>query len=127
MKKIGMLVGAMWAVLALVGCKKEAALTQAGDINLAGCEVPAGLTSAQAEAVSCTPAQAEPQINAGTSTAASDESVINEALARDAFIFNQSEGFTPVFTDTYEKADRGLRSVHVEAKEVQRRVQARCY
>lgn len=36
-------------------------------------------------------------------------------------------GFTPVFTDTYEKADRGLRSVHVEAKEVQRRVQARCY
>ncbi|MCG8277534.1 hypothetical protein [Stenotrophomonas sp. NLF4-10] len=39
----------------------------------------------------------------------------------------EEDGFTPVFTDTYEKADRGLRSVHVEAKEVQRRVQARCY
>ncbi|MEL6098783.1 hypothetical protein [Stenotrophomonas maltophilia] len=91
MKKVGMLVGAMLAVLALVGCKKEAALTQAGDINLAGCEVPAGLTPVQAEAVSCAPAQAELQITAEPSAAAPVESVINEALAREAFIFNQSE------------------------------------
>ena len=91
MKKVGMLVGAMWAVLALVGCKKESTLTQAGDMNLAGCEVPAGLTPVQAEAVSCAPAQAEPQITAEPSAAAPVESVINEALARDAFIFNQSE------------------------------------
>lgn len=91
MKKVGMLVGAMLAVLALVGCKKEVALTQAGDINLAGCEVPAGLTSAQAEAVSCAPAQAGPQIAAEPSVAASDESVINEALARQAFIFDQAD------------------------------------
>ena len=91
MKKVGMLVGAMWAVLALVGCKKESALTQAGDINLAGCEVPAGLTPAQAEAVSCAPAQAESEITAEPSAAAPVESVINEALAREAFIFNQSE------------------------------------
>lgn len=91
MKKVGMLVGAVWAVLALVGCKKESTLTQAGDINLAGCEVPAGLTPVQAEAVSCAPAQAEPQITAEPSAAAPVESVINEALARDAFIFNQSE------------------------------------
>jgi len=91
MKKVGMLVGAMLAVLALVGCKKEAALTQAGDINLAGCEVPAGLTAAQAEAISCAPALAEPQIAAEPSAAASDESVINDALARQAFIFDQAD------------------------------------
>ena len=30
MKKVGMLLGAAWAVLVLVGCKKEATLTQAG-------------------------------------------------------------------------------------------------
>jgi len=35
-------------------------------------------------------------------------------------------GFTPDFTDTYKKADLGRRSVHVEAKKVQCRVQARC-
>lgn len=93
MKKVGMLVGATLAVLALGGCKKEAALTQAGDINLAGCEVPAGLTAAQAEAVSCAPALAEPQITAEPSVAASDESVINEALARQAFIFDQSDEY----------------------------------
>lgn len=91
MKKVGMLVGAMWAILAIVGCKKEAALTQAGDINLAGCEVSAGLTAAQAEAVSCAPAQAEPQIAAEPSVAASDERVINEALALQAFIFDQAD------------------------------------
>lgn len=91
MKKVGMLVGAMLAVLALGGCKKEEVLTQAGYINLAGCEVPAGLTSAQAEAISCAPAQAEPQIAAEQSAAASDESVINEALARQAFIFDQAD------------------------------------
>jgi len=91
MKKVGMLLGAMLAVLALVGCKKEAALTQAGDINLAGCEVPAGLTAAQAEAISCAPALAEPQIAAEPSVAASDESIINEALARQAFIFDQAD------------------------------------
>ena len=91
MKKVGMLVGVMLAVLALGGCKKEAALTQAGDINLAGCEVPAGLTAAQAEAVSCAPALAEPQIAAEPSVSASDESIINEALARQAFIFDQAD------------------------------------
>ena len=91
MKKVGMLVGAMLAVLALVGCKKEAALTQAGDINLAGCVVPAGLTAAQAEAISCAPALAESPIAAEPSVAASDESVINEALARQAFIFDQAD------------------------------------
>lgn len=91
MKKVGMLVGAMLAVLALVGCKKEEVLTQAGDINLAGCEVPAGLTAAQAEAVSCAPALAEPQIAAEPSVAASDKSIINEALARQAFIFDQAD------------------------------------
>ncbi len=72
MKKVGVLVGAMLAVLGLVGCKKEAVLTQAGDINLAGCKVPAGLTAAQAEAISCAPAQAEPQVAAEPSAAASD-------------------------------------------------------
>lgn len=91
MKKVGMLVGATWAVLAFVGCTKEVALTQAGDINLAGCEVPAGLTAAEAGAVSCAPSQAEPQIAAESSAAASDESVINEALTRQAFIFDQAD------------------------------------
>ncbi len=91
MKKVGMLVAAICAVLALGGCKKEAALTQAGDINLAGCEVPAGLTAAQAEAISCAPVLAESQIAAEPSAAASDESVINGALARQAFIFDQAD------------------------------------
>ena len=38
----------------------------------------------------------------------------------------QFVGFYPILTDTYKKADRGDRSVHVEAKEVQCGVQARC-
>lgn len=40
--------------LAAAGCKQEPALTQAGEINLAGCEVPAGTTREAAEKVECT-------------------------------------------------------------------------
>ncbi|MBS7457896.1 hypothetical protein [Coralloluteibacterium stylophorae] len=45
----------MWLLtgLAIVGCGKEETLTQGGYINLAGCEVPAGLTLEQAEKIEC--------------------------------------------------------------------------
>ncbi len=39
--------------LAMAGCKQKEVLTQAGDINLAGCEVPAGMTREAAEKVEC--------------------------------------------------------------------------
>ena len=40
--------------LIMAGCEKEQALTRAGDINLAGCEVPAGLIQDQAGKIVCT-------------------------------------------------------------------------
>lgn len=43
------------AAVAMAGCKKEEALTQTGDINLAGCEVPAGISWEEAEKVKCQP------------------------------------------------------------------------
>jgi hypothetical protein len=47
-----------WTTVILVGCvfagcTQDSALTQAGDINLAGCEVPAGLTREAAEKIDC--------------------------------------------------------------------------
>lgn len=54
MKQIRMLPVLLLTGLVVAGCKKDDALTQAGDINLAGCEVPAGLTPAEAEKIGCT-------------------------------------------------------------------------
>lgn len=47
-----------WTTVVLVGrvvagCTQDSALTQAGDITLAGCEVPAGLTRDAAEKIEC--------------------------------------------------------------------------
>jgi hypothetical protein len=39
--------------LALAGCKQAPTVTQAGEINLAGCHVPAGITQEEAERVEC--------------------------------------------------------------------------
>lgn len=36
-----------------VGCSNGEVLTEEGDINLAGCKVPAGITQSQAEGVKC--------------------------------------------------------------------------
>jgi len=91
MKTIGMAALAACVVLAVSGCKKEEALTQKGDINLAGCEVPAGLTSAEAEARGCSSDAPAAAHSSALMASASDETVINEALSREAFIYNQSE------------------------------------
>lgn len=78
------------AVMALASCKKEEPLTQAGDINLAGCEVTAGLTAAQAEEVDCAP-EKEAVAPVAQGAAATDDQVIKEALDRQAFIYEQAE------------------------------------
>ena len=49
---------ALCVCLALAACKKEERLTEVGDINLAGCDVPAGLTLTEAEKVTCHPIDA---------------------------------------------------------------------
>ena len=89
-------------LLALAACKKEEPLTQKGDINLAGCEVPAGLTPAQAEAQECAPdivqpaateelaITAEPAVTAEPVAAVTDNAVINEEIARRAFLLGDA-------------------------------------
>jgi hypothetical protein len=76
---------------ALAGCTQEPALTQAGDINLAGCEVPAGLTPEAAEAIDCAPsssaaAPATPAVAALVAAAdvTPDADVIDAAIAAQA-------------------------------------------
>lgn len=90
-------------LLALAACKKEEPLTQKGDINLAGCEVPAGLTPAQAETQKCAPdvvepaateelsITAEPAVTDEPVAAVTDNAVINEELARQAFLFGDAQ------------------------------------
>ncbi|MBN6104418.1 hypothetical protein JR064_19825 [Xanthomonas sp. CFBP 8703] len=53
MKQIHIASTILITALALAGCNKEGAPTSAGEINLAGCAVPAGLSRAEAEKVQC--------------------------------------------------------------------------
>lgn len=97
MKPLVVICAGSLLLLALAACKKEESLTQKGDINLAGCEVPAGLTPAEAEAQECAPnvvepaATAEPAITADPVVAVPDNAVINEELARQAFLFGNAQ------------------------------------
>lgn len=54
MSKIGRASVLMLASCIVTGCEKEQALTREGDVNLAGCESPAGLTQDEAGKVACT-------------------------------------------------------------------------
>lgn len=56
MKQISWLSMLLLTGLVVAGCGKEETLTQDGYINLAGCEVPAGLTLEQAEKIDCSAA-----------------------------------------------------------------------
>lgn len=58
MRKIDRASMLLLAALILAGCEQEQALTREGDVNLAGCEVPAGLTQDEAGKVGC--AQKDP-------------------------------------------------------------------
>ncbi len=86
------------AAFAMAGCKGEQ-LTQAGYINLAGCEVPAGLTPAQAEEVACIrsdPATAAASLPVPKATLAAalitpDTEIINAAIAAHALQDGASE------------------------------------
>lgn len=103
MKPMVMMYAGSLLFLALAACKKEEPLTQKGDINLAGCEVPAGLTPAQAEAQECAPdivqpaateepaITAEPAVAVEPVAAVTDNAVINEELARQAFLFGDAQ------------------------------------
>ncbi len=53
MKKLNAMMLFLVVGLAVAGCKQEPTLTQAGEINLAGCDVPAAITRAEAEKVEC--------------------------------------------------------------------------
>ncbi|HDS1299529.1 TPA: hypothetical protein ACOEOC_003107 [Stenotrophomonas maltophilia] len=53
MKQLNAMGMLLVVTLALAGCKQEPALTQTGEINLAGCEVPAGITQEAAEKIEC--------------------------------------------------------------------------
>ena len=102
MKPMVMMYAGSLLLLALAACKKEEQLTQKGDINLAGCEVPAGLTPAQAEAQECAtdivqPATTEepaitvePAVTAEPVAAVTDNAVINEEIARRAFLLGDA-------------------------------------
>lgn len=53
MRQLNAMVVLLLVGLSMAGCKQKEALTQAGDINLAGCEVRAGMTREAAEKVEC--------------------------------------------------------------------------
>lgn len=77
--------------LIMAGCEKEQALTRAGDISLAGCELPAGLTQDQAGKIVCTQQDtvAAPVTPVATALAITpDSQVIVAAIAAQA----QQEG-----------------------------------
>lgn len=124
MKRVHMLLMILLAGLAMAGCKKQGQLTEAGDVNLAGCEVPAGLTREAAEQVKCAksdtsgvpaaawsmpesvgqpaaPEAAEPELPAAD--AAPDAGVIEAAIAEQAKQDGGSE-----YTDARKSAEGDL-------------------
>ncbi|NIK00372.1 hypothetical protein [Xanthomonas cannabis] len=84
------------ATLAVSGCGKADEVTKAGDINLAGCEIPAGTKRGEAEAIQCDAAkgakaeteEAPPQQAVQITP---DAKVINAAIAQEA---KKAEGAT---------------------------------
>ncbi|SYZ51427.1 hypothetical protein CPBF426_10410 [Xanthomonas arboricola pv. juglandis] len=79
----------MLAALAVTGCGKADEVTKAGELNLAGCEVPAGTKRAEAEAIQCDAAkdvkvkvEKAPPLEAVQITP--DAEVINAAIAQEA-------------------------------------------
>lgn len=91
MKTKGLLAAAAFSVIALSACTKAETLSREGDINLAGCKVPAGLTVEQVQAVSCTPVSATAPVEAPVASEAENEVVINEALAPQAAMNGHDE------------------------------------
>lgn len=91
MKRMATMCTGILLLLAVGACKKEASLTQEGDINLAGCEVPAGLTPKQAEAQQCALNLVEPVLTADPVVAVPDSAVINEALAGQAILLGDAQ------------------------------------
>ncbi|WP_230582037.1 hypothetical protein [Xanthomonas arboricola] len=77
------------AALAVSGCGKADEVTKAGELNLAGCEVPAGTKRVEAEAIHCDAAKG---VKAGAEKAPTqqavqitpDDEVINAAIAQEA-------------------------------------------
>ncbi|MDC8747804.1 hypothetical protein NY751_17340 [Xanthomonas campestris] len=77
------------AMLSVTGCGKADEVTKAGELNLAGCEVPAGTKRVEAEAIQCdaakgvkTEAEKAPPQEAVQFTP--DAEVINAAIAQEA-------------------------------------------
>lgn len=103
---------ALLAGVALTGCNDGMdGLTHAGEINLAGCEVPAGIKRSEAEAITCEkeakPAQIESEKAAALEVAAPavpDAEVIDTALAEEA---KKSEGGTE-YRDARKSAEGDL-------------------
>lgn len=91
MKTKGLLMAAVFSAAALSACTKAESLSREGDINLAGCKVPAGLTTEQVQAVSCAPVPAIPPMGAPVASEAENEAVINEALAPQAAMNGHDE------------------------------------
>ena len=89
MKQFHRLVMLLLAGLVMAGCKQKEGLTQAGDINLAGCEVPAGITREAAEKIGCadsglTAAPEAPADVSGVEMTSAPGAVNASALAADA-------------------------------------------
>lgn len=91
MKIKGLLLAAVCSVVALSACTKAESLSREGDINLAGCKVPGGLTTEQVQAVNCAPVSATPPVEAPVASEAENEAVINEALAPQAAMNGHDE------------------------------------
>lgn len=89
MKQIYQPVMILLAALAVTGCGKADEVTKAGDINLAGCEVPAGTKRVEAEAIQCNAAkdvkaEAEKAPPQEAVQVTPDTEVINAAIALEA-------------------------------------------
>lgn len=89
MKQIYRSTTILLAALAVTGCGKADEVTKAGDINLAGCEVPAGTKRAEAESIQCDAAkglkaEAEKVPPQEAVQITPDAEVINAAIAQEA-------------------------------------------
>ncbi|WP_246333607.1 hypothetical protein [Stenotrophomonas tumulicola] len=85
--------------MTLAGCSKSEEVTRAGEINLAGCEVPAGTKRSEAEAIQCEPDKAQEAAKSGQDepwkqeepSITPDAEVIDAAIAEAA---KQADGAT---------------------------------
>ncbi|KGK59212.1 MULTISPECIES: hypothetical protein [Xanthomonas] len=90
MKQIHRSMLILLAAIAITGCSKADEVTKAGDVNLAGCDVPVGTKRADAEAIQCDSASTVVPVKQKTApsqeavTVTPDAEVIDAAIVQEA-------------------------------------------